>query len=74
MRGTLRGTAVCFLAVMIGLASGCGGGGNSSEGGGSQTPIAPTVTVSPAASTITTAQSLKVTVTVAENQALRQAA
>ena len=64
MRSTLRGTAVCFLAVMIGLASGCGGGGNSSEGGGSQTPIAPTVTVSPAASTITTAQSLKVTVTV----------
>ena len=65
MRGTLRGTAVGFLAVMSILASSCGGGGNSGgSGGGSQSPVTPTVTVSPAASAITTVQSLKVTVSV----------
>jgi hypothetical protein len=64
MRGTLRGTAVGFLAVMGLLAGGCGGISNSGGGGGSKTPSTPTVTVSPAASAITAVQSLKVTVSV----------
>ena len=65
---TLRGTAVCSLAVLSALASGCGGGGNSAGGGGgNQNPITPTVAVSPGASALTTVQSLKVTVTVSGN-------
>src|SRR3954447_19252687 len=65
MRGTLRGTVVCLVAVMSIVASGCGGGGNSGgSGGGSQTPVTPTVTVSPGSSAITAVQSLKVSVTV----------
>jgi hypothetical protein len=65
MRTILRGCALCLLAVVGVLGSGCGGGGNSgSGGGGSQNPVTPTVTVSPATSAVSTAQSLKVTVNV----------
>ena len=64
MRPTLRGAAFLFFAAVGALGSGCGGGGNSGGGGGSQDPITPIVTVSPASSTVTTAQALKVTVSV----------
>jgi predicted heme/steroid binding protein len=66
MLASMRSTAVCFLAAISVLATACGGGGNSSgeEGGGNQTPTTPSVTVTPASSSITAAQSLKVTVTV----------
>ena len=65
MIATLRRMAVC-IAVLSGLlVTGCGGGGNSGGGStGNQTATTPTVTVIPATSSITTAQTLKVTVTV----------
>jgi predicted heme/steroid binding protein len=65
MIASLRRMVVC-IAVLSGLlATGCGGGGNSGGGSaGNQTPTTPTVTVTPATSSITTAQALKVTVTV----------
>ena len=55
------------LPVLLAFAlflSACGGGGSSSGGGGNQNPTTPTVTVKPASSTITTAQTLAVTITV----------
>ena len=65
MRAVLRGAALSFVALMGVFGSGCGGGGNSiGGGGGSQTPVTPTVTLTPASSTISTVQALKVTVTV----------
>ena len=63
--------AKCFLvvasfAVLLSVgACGSGGGGSSSGGGGgSSNPTTPTVTVTPASSSITTAQSLAVTIAV----------
>ena len=61
--------AKLFLASLVFtiavLTSACGGGGGSQGGGGGgQNPTTPTVTVTPASSTITTAQSLAVTVAV----------
>ena len=55
------------MSVLFLAASSCGGGSGSSggAGGGSANPTTPTVTVSPAASSVTTAQSLNVTVSVA---------
>lgn len=65
MRAGLRGAALSFAALMGMLGSGCGGGNNSSGGGGgSQTPVTPTVTLTPSSSAISTVQALKVTVTV----------
>ncbi|MBS1803392.1 MAG: Ig-like domain repeat protein [Acidobacteria bacterium] len=65
MRAALRGAAFSLVALVSALGSGCGGGGNSGgTGGGSQNSVTPIVTVSPAASTTTTVQRLKVTVTV----------
>jgi predicted heme/steroid binding protein len=60
-----RRMVLCFVAVAGLFATGCGGGGNSgTDGGGNQTPTTPTITVTPGASSITTVQTLKVTVTV----------
>jgi hypothetical protein len=65
MRAMLRSGAVCLLTAIGLLGSGCGGSGNSAGGGGgSQNPVTPTVTVTPASSAITAAQSLKVVVSV----------
>lgn len=65
MRAVLRRAALSFVALVSVLGSGCGGGGNSSGGGGgSQTPVTPTVTLTPSSSTISTVQALKVTATV----------
>jgi hypothetical protein len=60
MRTALRGTVVCFLTAISVLATACGGGGGNSGGGG--TPTTPTVTVTPSSSSITTVQSLKVSI------------
>jgi hypothetical protein len=51
--------------VIISSIEACGGGGNSGGGGGGQNnPTTPTVSVTPAASSIKTAQTLGVTITV----------
>ncbi len=59
------GSVLVFLLTILPtiFLSACGGGSNG--GGGSSNPTTPTVTVTPAASSITTAQSLDVTVSVA---------
>jgi len=60
----MRGTAVCLLAIAIVFAIGCGGSSNGVGRGGSQSPVTPTLTLSPGTSTISTVQALKVTVSV----------
>ena len=63
MRGMTRFAAL-LLGLSFGWVAGCGGG----SGGGSSTPppalVAPTVTVTPAATSVTTAQDLNVAVNV----------
>ena len=60
----MRGTAVCLLAIAIVFAIGCGGSSNGVGRGGSQSPVTPTLTLSPGTSTVSTVQALKVTVSV----------
>jgi len=60
----MRGTAVCLLAIAIVFAIGCGGSSNGVGRGGSQSPVTPTLTLSPGTSTISTVQALEVTVSV----------
>jgi hypothetical protein len=64
MRVSLRGCALVLLTAIAVFATACGGGSNGGSGGGNQNPTTPAVAVSPAASSITTVQSLKVTITV----------
>lgn len=69
MRRSLRSTAVCFLTAIGVLATGCGGGGGNSGGGTNQNPTTPSVILSPASSSITTVQSLKVSISVSGSSA-----
>jgi predicted heme/steroid binding protein len=65
MRGTWRGAAICILTAISAFATACGGGGGTTGGGGgNQNPTTPNIAVSPASSSITTVQSLNVTVAV----------
>ncbi len=58
------GLLLVFLLFPLALSIGACGGGSQGGGGTSQNPTTPTVTVSPASSSITTAQSLGVTIAV----------
>lgn len=66
MNGIQRWIAAGCVTFIAFSFNGCGGGGNSGGGGGNnQTPTTPTVTVSAASGTVTTAQSLAVSIVVA---------
>jgi len=53
-----------LLSVFVSFIAACGGGSSSSGGGGQKQLITPTVTVTPASSSLTTADDLSVKVTV----------
>ena len=63
MNSVLKSLSVSFVALAAAWIGACGGGGQG--GSVQQNPVTPTVTVTPASSSITTAQSLSVVVSVA---------